>query len=253
MLRCARHSGTLAIPLMAAASAFAQQAYQSPAVQGVPSMLQRLDPMRQDVGPLSDSLREVNMQVDLRTPTGFQNVYRVPGRDDLLMRASGGVYAIFPESVYVQTEKGMLIKVPPGTTYSIGMPGPGSLPSAWTQPPHIQSLEAGAAPRAAPQGNPAALPSSGHSTMAASTLVSDRINARRNTQVDDAQWPQDAAAAAGADVADAETTRREKMVRGKPPEAGRFLTTVVTDDAFRAHRLAELLQRATEAAKGGGG
>ena len=78
-------------------------------------MLQRVDPTLGDVSPLGESLREVNMQADFRVPTGFQNVYRVPGRDDLLMSANGAMYAIFPQSSYLATSQGMVATVPAGT------------------------------------------------------------------------------------------------------------------------------------------
>jgi hypothetical protein len=80
-----------------------------------------LDQSRADVGPLSSSLRE--MQPELRLPTGFQNVYRVPGHDDLLMRMDGGLIAVFPRSTYVRTGKhGSRAVIPPGTVFHIGPP-----------------------------------------------------------------------------------------------------------------------------------
>lgn len=80
-----------------------------------------VDQGREDVGALGTSLRLQG--VDMRLPTGFQRVYRVPGRDDLLMRGNGALFAIFPESVYRDTRNGRVALAPPGTVYSIGMPG----------------------------------------------------------------------------------------------------------------------------------
>jgi hypothetical protein len=80
-----------------------------------------VDQGREDVGALGTSLRMEG--VDMRLPTGFQRVYRVPGRDDLLMRGNGALFAIFPESVYRATRNGRVAVAPPGTVYSIGMPG----------------------------------------------------------------------------------------------------------------------------------
>jgi hypothetical protein len=80
-----------------------------------------VDQGREDVGALGTSLRMEG--VDMRLPAGFQRVYRVPGRDDLLMRGNGALFAIFPESVYRATRNGRVAVAPPGTVYSIGMPG----------------------------------------------------------------------------------------------------------------------------------
>ena len=58
---------------------------------------QVVDPTVADRHSLSDSLRV--MPVDL-SPHGFDRVYAVPGRDDLLMRTNGARYAIFSQSIY---------------------------------------------------------------------------------------------------------------------------------------------------------
>ncbi|HWB19065.1 MAG TPA: hypothetical protein VG711_02105, partial [Phycisphaerales bacterium] len=72
-----------------------------------------------DEGPLRTSLRDFS--VDLRLPTGFQKVYQVPGREDELMRVSGGLIAVFPRSVYATGRGGgQLPLIPPGTVYYIG-------------------------------------------------------------------------------------------------------------------------------------
>jgi hypothetical protein len=72
-----------------------------------------VDQGREDVGALGTSLRMEG--VDMRLPAGFQRVYRVPGRDDLLMRGNGALFAIFPESVYRATRNGRVAVAPPGT------------------------------------------------------------------------------------------------------------------------------------------
>lgn len=82
------------------------------------SLLERVDPGIGDVGPLSTSQRQLPM--DLRTPTGFENVYRVRGREDTLLRISGGLAATFPKSQYVPTAWGQVPVVPPGTVFHIG-------------------------------------------------------------------------------------------------------------------------------------
>ena len=73
-----------------------------------------------DVDPLSVSLRDLS--VDLRQPIGFEQVYRVPGRPDLLMRADGGLYAVFPQSTYMESEAGAVPLVPAGTVFYLGRP-----------------------------------------------------------------------------------------------------------------------------------
>jgi hypothetical protein len=73
-----------------------------------------------DAGPLSTSLRETHP--GLRQPTGFDNVYHVPGRDDLFMRMDGGMVAVFPRSTYVRKSGRNSATVPPGTVFYIGIP-----------------------------------------------------------------------------------------------------------------------------------
>jgi hypothetical protein len=79
-----------------------------------------LDASVEDVGPLSVSLRDY--LTDLRQPTGFEHVYRIGEQDDLLMRISGGLHAVFPRSVYADTRFGPLPRIPPGTFYFLGEP-----------------------------------------------------------------------------------------------------------------------------------
>ncbi|MHC4948133.1 MAG: hypothetical protein ACYTG1_07710 [Planctomycetota bacterium] len=56
----------------------------------------------------------------LRQPVGFDSVYRAP--DGEFMRVQGGLYAVFPRSVYVPTGFGLEAVVPPDTTFYIGEP-----------------------------------------------------------------------------------------------------------------------------------
>lgn len=102
--------------LIAAASASGQERFE-PVENGVA-----------DADPLSIGLRE--LQVDLRDPVGFEQVFRVPGRDDLLMRVDGGLFAIFPRSVYFQTRSGNVPVIPNDTTFYIGEPAFPLLPAA---------------------------------------------------------------------------------------------------------------------------
>jgi hypothetical protein len=205
-------------------------------------MLQRVDPNREDIGPLSESLRRMDFQADFRTPMGFQNVYRVPGRDDLLMRASGAVYAVFPQSVYVATGDGLAATVPPGTVFSIGQPGPWLMPLEGSQP-------AGFLPQ---DGRPAAPAKEAVGADAAVvTAVQGRVIPRRSTFVVGDAWDRDGAPQYGREEeADVAATRRE-IVRAMPPDPSTFLKTIVTDEAYRCARLAELLQRAALASRDG--
>ncbi len=75
-----------------------------------------------DVSVLGTSLRVVDPGLD--AALGFDDVYRVPGMPMMLMRVSGGIYAVFPQSVY--SAEGAL--VPPGTIFYIGPPGAGLAP-----------------------------------------------------------------------------------------------------------------------------
>jgi hypothetical protein len=71
---------------------------------------------------LSHSLRV--MPVDL-SPHGFERVYAVPGRDDLLMRTNGALYAVFDQSTYTrdpQKRGAMRAVIPAATVFYIGRP-----------------------------------------------------------------------------------------------------------------------------------
>lgn len=106
------------IPLMlSVAGANALFAQAPPASRTPPTPL---DQSVADTGPLSTSLRKLDP--GLQQPAGFDDVYVVPGRDDLLMRIDGGVVAVFPRSTYMRTRQGTLPLIPPGTTFYIGIP-----------------------------------------------------------------------------------------------------------------------------------
>ena len=89
-------------------------------VLGQTGDLKPLDQTVEDTSPLSRSLRYVER--GLREPTAFDQVYRVPDRDDLLMRIEGGIYALFPQSMYTQGKNGTLPLIPAGTVFHIGYP-----------------------------------------------------------------------------------------------------------------------------------
>jgi len=72
----------------------------------------------EDRGALSGSLRLE--QADMRQDHAFEKLYKVAGSDDIYVRKSGGLSAIFRTSQYVQTPKGEIPIVPAGTVYCIG-------------------------------------------------------------------------------------------------------------------------------------
>lgn len=75
-----------------------------------------LDQGIEDATELGASLRQVPM--GLREPMNFDRVYSIAGTDDLLMRAHGGLYAVFPESTYQRGSSNAM--VPTGTVFYIG-------------------------------------------------------------------------------------------------------------------------------------
>jgi hypothetical protein len=83
--------------------------------------LEPIDQTIEDVSVLSMSLREI--EPGLRQPNDFSRVFRIPGKQDMFMRQQGGLYAVFPESVYGVDKKGKLLAVVPNdTTFYIGRP-----------------------------------------------------------------------------------------------------------------------------------
>ena len=78
--------------------------------------LNRLDDSIDDVNALRTSLR--NLPMGLRIPLGFSDVYEVPGRPGWRMRANGGLYAVFRESIYLMGDP----LIPNGAVFHIGPP-----------------------------------------------------------------------------------------------------------------------------------
>jgi hypothetical protein len=94
--------------------------------------LETVDAGVADRGGLDTSFRM--MPLDLRLPTGFSSVYRVPGRDDRLMRGNGALFAVFAQSAYRRTIRGAIPMTPAGVIYSIGMPGGHDFPGGSLRP-----------------------------------------------------------------------------------------------------------------------
>ena len=89
-------------------------------VAGQSDDLRPLDQRVEDTSPLSRSLRSVER--GLSAPTGFQQIYRFPGEEELYMRVNGGIYALFPQSAYSPGANGPIPLIPAGTIFYIGQP-----------------------------------------------------------------------------------------------------------------------------------
>lgn len=89
--------------------------------------LQPLDARVEDVSVLSASLRVESP--GLAVPSGFDEVYRVPGEPGKLMRVNGALFAVFDRSVYGSWQGRAVAEVPPSTVFHIGppLPEPGGL------------------------------------------------------------------------------------------------------------------------------
>jgi len=112
-----------------------RELFQSPARFYTP--VRDLEPVEQtveDVDPLARSIRRIER--GLRQPTGFESVYRLPGDHDRFMRIDGGLYAVFPRSVYLNTRMGEVPLIPANTVFWIGPP-----PFLETQEPAGQSRD----------------------------------------------------------------------------------------------------------------
>ena len=124
-MACAMPVVTTAVVVIAvlAAASLAPAAHaqdrREPSPNAVPELV---DQRVADRNSLGHSLRV--MQVDL-SPHGFERVYKVPGRDDLLMRTNGALYAVYSQSAYAaDTQRKGAIKaiVPAATIFYIGRP-----------------------------------------------------------------------------------------------------------------------------------
>ena len=103
--------------------------------------LQMLEAGIEDRGGIEKSLRV--LPVDMRLPTAFQSVYRVPAggsfggpagatsSDASMMRGNGALFAVFPRSLYRRTVAGNIPLTPAGTVYHIGMPGGFNFPGGF--------------------------------------------------------------------------------------------------------------------------
>lgn len=82
----------------------------------------RYEPVEQyiaDMNPLSISLRRLH--IGIARPTGFQDVFHVPGEPGKLMRVHGSVQAVFSQSLYgFNEDEEIEAVIPPNTVFRIG-------------------------------------------------------------------------------------------------------------------------------------
>ncbi|MGD9692337.1 MAG: hypothetical protein AB7G17_12945 [Phycisphaerales bacterium] len=91
--------------------------------QGQGSGYRLVDPGFGDVDSLQNSLRQIDMRVDLRREVGWEKVYQGP--DGKLWRYSGGLGASFPRSQYAFVPRvGVVTEIPAGTVFHIGASAP---------------------------------------------------------------------------------------------------------------------------------
>jgi hypothetical protein len=206
-----------------AGHASAQRPVVSPAQSNAPPQApRRVDQTVADINPLSASLRV--MQPDQRQATGFFDVMEVPGRPDLLMRANGEVYAVFPRSEYVVVTGGIMPVIPANTIFYIG------------KPPSVEAI-----------GKAFTTAMNERSTREETKIVGSRrqddirtVSANRRTENQQQAREPDSPPPFATDP-DAPDTRKFYELAGP--------VTMVTDHAYRLTRLQELLQRAAKADK----
>lgn len=82
--------------------------------------LRVVEPGIQDVGPLSSGLKV--QPLGLSIGNGFDQVYQAADSSGPFFRTSGGLFAVFDRSVYINWGNRFIPEVPPGTTFHIGAP-----------------------------------------------------------------------------------------------------------------------------------
>jgi hypothetical protein len=175
-----------------------------------------------DVGSLDLSLRY--LESGLGFPVGFEQVYRVPDDPDHLMRASGGLFAVFPRSQYDVTssrKSGVRIfpVVPADTVFHIGPPGWSKLPDAAARGQMLR-MDLRLVPEYVAEGPRL-------------DRGPERVNDYVNTRL-----------TIGDDLPD--LPRRPTF---DEPDPGP-IAEIVSDAAYRSRRIRELMDRAAQAARG---
>ena len=175
--------------------------------------LQQVDQASADRHSLSQSLRV--MPVDL-SPHNFERVYQVPGRDDLMMRSNGALYAVFEQSDYMRDPKkkgAMKAVVPAATVFYIGRPDFSMIRSAGIRDLSFVQNDAPSPPVAKPL----------HSMPGVSRFPSEPVDGRAGpARVDARTYGRVSGAASGAagsaaPVADAEPRHSDRSVPSRPP------------------------------------
>ena len=144
-MACAMPVVTSAVLAAILAPAALAQDRRAPSSSTVPEVV---DQRVADRNSLGHSLRV--MAVDL-SPHGFERVYKVPGRDDLLMRTNGALYAVYSQSAYAaDTQRKGAIKaiVPAATIFYIGRPDFSVIRSTGVRDLSFTTRDPGAAPLA---------------------------------------------------------------------------------------------------------
>lgn len=204
---------------------------------GARTSFERVDQTVSDINPLRFSL--YSLGTDLRAPTGFEAVFRIPnpastlyrptsgstaggGADERLARISGALTAVFPRSDYfVKEETGLQAKVPADTVYYIGR-----LP----------------APAAAPISEAArAVPESALTISRNDEGGDDRVRA-----IGIAQAAPNSTFGAE-DGTNARITHAREAVFSSTQPGRRVPSSIVNDDAYRSRRLSQLLVDAAAA------
>jgi hypothetical protein len=183
---------------------------------------QAVDQGYADVGPLRVS--SFSLPADLRSASGFDTVYRVPGagsgvrgigNSNQFARISGGLTAVFPRSEYVATKDGTLVILPPGTVFYIG-----------SVPEHALGAHANT-------------PSPTLISRAASTRVSGLAGADQNVGLVDLRVHNDAGDPNG-------FVKIQTRPDPTPPP-----NNVLVNDTYRRQRLRAMLMAAVRAGEGG--
>ena len=147
--------------------------------------------------------------------------------------------------------------LPPGTTFAIGMPGPWAMPPRHIQPTTMQfptGVSSGVTPTV--DGSMVARYDTRVNTLVGGPISGVPSAGAPRGPHSRSRGPHSRSTANG-DPADGEVWLTERDIRmeepalAQPPEPSKMLRTIVTDDAYRAQRLTELIRRAAEAASDG--
>lgn len=215
-------ASAIAIVLLTPVPALAQSALdpfgpripQGPGVPGIPGSgaLREVDPGYADIDPLRRSLYNTGAQADLRTPVGFDRVYI--GADGRYYRISGSLVAAFDRSQYVADANGVYPQVPAGTIYyTDGLP-----------------------PEAIGDGRP--LESVPTARLRADDRLTNRVNGSARERAGSPRHDAGVGGIAYRSGSKMPLTSREREEAPAEP-------TMVTDEAYRAARMAVLLRNAT--------